>query len=133
MVEDAEDYSHLRWRVPPLRAGSPEAAALWHRLGAGRRLVAQWRALVEEQAFDCFFLADGMWERLVPAAWRPFLEVATDAQLAGLPVGCAPVGWPVALRHFVRDAQAAQLEPFPTAAKVKFTGLTQNSQVDPAV
>ena len=37
-------------------------------------------------AFDCFFLADGMWERLVPAAWRPFLEAATDAQLAGLPV-----------------------------------------------
>ena len=33
-------------------------------------LWLQHRSLVEHQAFDCYFLLDGMWERLVPPAWR---------------------------------------------------------------
>ena len=110
------DYAHLRQQIVPLTAGSPEVAALAEQLLSSHRFVQNWTQLVENQAFDCYFLVDRMWERLVPSEWQACLAAATTAELAVLPTGIVPRHWPDSLHSFVRQGQAAQLDPFPAAA-----------------
>eukprot|EP01052_Picozoa_sp_SAG31_P060050 SAG31_NODE_19270_length_607_cov_1.407480_2_plen_114_part_01 len=61
-------------------------------------------------------MKDGIWERLVPAEWQPYLQGASVTEMAGLAVGLVPSTWPASLHAFVREAQSVQLEPFPSAA-----------------
>ena len=108
------DYTGLR--VDPAALGAGGAAAQLELLRRARGFIAAHRALLERQAFDIYFVVDGMWEALLPAEWRPLLDGASPAQLAGLCVGRVPQDWPESLHEFVRAAQAAQLDPTPRAA-----------------
>ena len=108
------DYTGLRIDPAALSAGG--AAAQLELLRRARGFIAAHRALLERQAFDIYFVVDGMWEALLPPEWRPLLDGASPAQLAGLCVGRVPQDWPESLHEFVRAAQAAQLDPTPRAA-----------------
>jgi hypothetical protein len=107
-------YTHLRRRVGTLRRDSPDAAQTKAHLDAAFVFVKRWQALVEQQAFDCWFIVNGMWNELVPAEWQPFLAGASDVELAGLVQGVAPNSWPASLHQFVKEAQQMQLDPTPT-------------------
>lgn len=108
-LTDCADYSSLRVDAASLTNNGATTAFL--RRAAD--LIATHRSLLEEQAFDVYFLVDCMWERLVPAEWRMPLEGASAATLAQLALGRVPRDWPASLHEYVRAAQAAQLDPTP--------------------
>ena len=115
---DPDTGSHPRadytgCRADPAALSSSGAEAQRRLLRGAQSFVETHRVLLEQQAFDIYFVVDNMWEKHVPLEWRDTLAAASVSQLAGLCLGKVPERWPPSLHDFVRTAQSLQLDPTP--------------------